>query len=132
MATRHEYTTEHLEAIAEKLKSMPKVEKKHQRHSKQSAVKFLATEIGLMQQRGYTIEAIAEALKGEGFDIATTTLKNYLQRAKASKIPEKTTIRAKKTPTAKSKQSTQSQRMAADKDDASKASFSINEDTDDI
>ena len=35
-----------------------------------------------MQQRGYTLEEVAEGLRGRGLAITTPTLKNYLQRAK--------------------------------------------------
>jgi hypothetical protein len=37
-----------------------------------------------LQQRGYTIEEVAESLRGHGFEITTPTLKNYLQRAKSA------------------------------------------------
>jgi len=84
------YTTEQLESIAEKLRGMPVVEKKKQEHSKQEAVKVLSKEIVLMQRRGYTLDQISEALRGEGLAVATPTLKSYLQRAKPA---------SKKTPT---------------------------------
>lgn len=76
------YTIEQLDAIAEKLKQMPPVEKRNQEVSKQEAVKVLAKEIVATQKRGYTLEQISEALRGNGLDIATGTLKSYLQRAK--------------------------------------------------
>jgi methionine synthase II (cobalamin-independent) len=76
------YTTEQLETIASKLRDMPPVEKKKQEHSKQEAVRLLSKEIAILQKRGYTLDQISEALKGEGLDIATPTLKSYLQRAK--------------------------------------------------
>ena len=82
------YTTEQLEAIALKLRAMPPIEKKKQQHSKQEAVKVLAREIAAMQKRGYTLDHISKVLRGEGLDVATPTLKSYLQRAKpASKQP---------------------------------------------
>jgi methionine synthase II (cobalamin-independent) len=82
------YTTGQLEAIAAKLRDMPPVEKKQQEHSKQEAVRILAKEIAALQKRGYTLDQIAETLRGEGLNIATPTLKSYLQRAKpARKAP---------------------------------------------
>lgn len=82
------YTIEQIDEIAEKLRQMPPVEKRNQEVSKQEAVKVLAKEIVAMQKRGYTLEQISEALKGNGLDIATGTLKSYLQRAKpARKAP---------------------------------------------
>ena len=79
------YTYEQLEAIAEKLRGMPKIEKKQREHSKQQAVKMLSREIVSLQKRGYTLDQISESLRGEGLSIATPTLKNYLQRAKPEK-----------------------------------------------
>ena len=79
------YSNEKLGAIAAKLKTMPVIEKKKQEHSKQDAVKVLAKEIAALQKRGYTLDQIAETLRGEGLDITTPTLKSYLQRIKAAK-----------------------------------------------
>lgn len=79
------YSNEKLGAIAAKLKTMPVIEKKKQEHSKQDAVKVLAKEIAALQKRGYTLDQIAETLRGEGLDITTPTLKSYLQRIKAGK-----------------------------------------------
>ena len=78
------YTTEKIEAIAAKLRELPIIEKKKQEHSKQEVVKILSKEIALMQKRGYTLDQISEALRGEGLAVATPTLKSYLQRAKSA------------------------------------------------
>ena len=86
------YTTEQLEAIAAKLREMPLIEKKKQEHSKQEAVKLLSKEIASMQKRGYTLDQISEALRGEGLAVATPTLKSYLQRAKPAS--KKTIVQA--------------------------------------
>ncbi len=77
------YTLEKIEAIANKLRAMPPVEKKKQEHSKIETVKMLRSEIAAMQKRGYSLDQVSEALRGEGLDILTPTLKNYLQRVKA-------------------------------------------------
>lgn len=79
------YTVEMMDAIAKKLRDMPPVEKKHQGYSKQEAVRVIAAEIIEMQNRGYTLQQIAEILKGDGFILSTPTLKSYLQRAKPAK-----------------------------------------------
>ena len=79
------YSNEKLEAISAKLKTMPVIEKKKQEHNKQDAIKVLAKEIAALQKRGYTLDQIAETLRGEGLDITTPTLKSYLQRIKAGK-----------------------------------------------
>ncbi len=76
------YTQEQIEAIAESLRKLPPVEKKKEELSKFDAVKALSKEIAGMQKKGYSFEQIANALKASGLDIATPTLKSYLQRAK--------------------------------------------------
>ncbi len=125
------YTNEKLEAIAAKLKNMPVIEKKKQEHSKQDAVKLLSKEIALLQKRGYTLDQIAETLRGEGLDITTPTLKSYLQRIKAgknkdSKMAHKT--ESQKTVTPVNKQATET----GQKSKESKASFTPKPDSDDI
>lgn len=135
------YTNEKLEAIAAKLKNMPIIEKKKQEHSKQDAVKFLSKEIALLQKRGYTLDQIAETLRGEGFDITTPTLKSYLQRIKAGKNKEQ------KEPNSELKKYTKKEQQnritPEDKkqddthqldtsDQSSKASFTPKPDSDDI
>ena len=46
-------------------------------------VSQLADESSPCSSAGYTIEEVAESLRGRGLDITTPTLKNYLQRAKS-------------------------------------------------
>lgn len=120
------YTTEQIGAIAAKLHDMPPVEKKKQTYSKQEAVRVLSKEIAALQKRGYTLDQIAETLRGEGLSIATPTLKSYLQRAKP----------ASKKATAQAPGDTPSARPAANKPemsaDTSKATFTPKPDTDDI
>jgi len=89
------YTNEKLDAIAAKLKAMPVIEKKKQEHSKQDAIKRLSKEIVALQKRGYTLDQIAETLRGEGLEITTPTLKSYLQRIKSGK--QKNSTPAQKT-----------------------------------
>ena len=117
------YTTEQLEAIAAKLREMPLIEKKKQEHSKQEAVKLLSKEIALMQKRGYTLDQISEALRGEGLAVATPTLKSYLQRAKPA---------SKKQPV-QAQEDTPPPRPSVKKTtDASKATFTPKPDSSDI
>ena len=85
------YTAEQLETIAAKLRQMPPAEKKKRDFSRQEAVKILAKEIAALQRRGYSLEQISESLRGEGLDVATPTLKNYLQRSKPAKKNHPTT-----------------------------------------
>ena len=48
-------------------------------------MKLLAREIEGLQRRGYSLEQIAEMLKGGGLVVSTPTLKSYLSRAKATR-----------------------------------------------
>lgn len=84
-------TIEKIEKIAEKLRSMPAVENKQRQASNQEAIKLLAKDIKGMQQRGYTLEQIADILKNNELAVAAPTLRSYLQRAKGGSI-KKTTL----------------------------------------
>jgi hypothetical protein len=119
------YTTEQLEAIAAKLREMPPIEKKKQEHSKQEAVKILAKDIAAMQKRGYSLDQISEALRGEGLAVATPTLKSYLQRAKSAKG-------ASVRPSTDTPRPAPQQRPEKKKSDASKATFTPKADSTDI
>lgn len=119
------YTTEQLDNIAAKLRDMPAVEKPKQELSKQAAVAVLVREITSLRKRGYTLVQIAEALRGEGLDIATPTLKNYLQRTKPAP-KNKAKSPAKKTADTPLPPST-SKRTGA-----SRSAFPAGADTDDI
>jgi hypothetical protein len=81
-----EYTLELAERLVEKLRAMPPKAPSKRRLDKQGLVKHLAEEIASLQQRGYTIEEVAESLRGHGLDITTPTLKNYLQRARGKRV----------------------------------------------
>jgi hypothetical protein len=91
------YTIEKIEAIAEKFRNMPPPEQEKMHCSKQEAVSMLYKEIQALQKRGYKLEQIAEALRGEGLEITTPTLKSYLQRAQLQKQKPKPTPGKKKT-----------------------------------
>ena len=77
-----EYTLETARRLAEDLRAIPPKDPAQRRLDKQGMVRELAGEIVALQERGYTIEEVAESLRGRGLDITTPTLKNYLQRAK--------------------------------------------------
>ncbi|CAA9892575.1 Protein MobC [Candidatus Methylobacter favarea] len=132
------YSNEQLEAIAAKLKTMPVIEKKKQEHSKQDAVKVLSKEIALLQKRGYTLDQIAETLRGEGLDITTPTLKSYLQRIKAGKnkgLKEPDNVQKKDTQKEHKMTLTPEHKKPADTDQSessSKAAFTPKPDSDDI
>jgi hypothetical protein len=77
-----DYTVESANRMAEALRAIPPKDPAKRKLDKQGMVRLLAGELVALQQRGYTIEEVAESLRGRGFDITTPTLKNYLQRAK--------------------------------------------------
>jgi hypothetical protein len=77
-----EYTLEMAEKMAEKLRALPPIDESRRRLNKQKVVNHLAAEIISLQQRGYTLEQVADSLRGVGLDITTPTLKSYLQRTK--------------------------------------------------
>ena len=79
-----DYTLESADRIAETLRAIPAKDPSKRRLDKQGMVRHVAPEIVALQERGYTLEEIAESLRGCGLDITTPTLKNYLQRAKGA------------------------------------------------
>jgi hypothetical protein len=77
-----DYTLAAARRLAEELRAIPAKDPSQRRLDKQGMVRELAEELIALQKRGYTMEEIAESLRGRGLDITTLTLKNYLQRAK--------------------------------------------------
>jgi hypothetical protein len=77
-----EYTLETARRLVDELHAIPPKDPSKRRLDKQAMVKELADEIIALQQRGYTIEEVAESLRERGLEITTPTLKNYLQRVK--------------------------------------------------
>jgi hypothetical protein len=76
------YTLEQTEEMVSALRALPAMDSSKRRLTKQAVVKHLARELAALQARGYTMEQIAECLRGIGFEISTPTLKSYLQRVK--------------------------------------------------
>jgi hypothetical protein len=91
------YTAAQVEEIASKLRELPTIEPPPKDLTKQEVVKMLAREIKSLQKRGYSLEQIANSLKGEGLDISTPTLKSYLQKAKTPTKPKTTEKEISKT-----------------------------------
>jgi hypothetical protein len=77
-----EYTVEEVDRFGDALLALPEMEPAQRKLDKQGAVKRLKEKIALIQQRGYTLEQIAENLTTAGLQLTTPTLKSYLQRAK--------------------------------------------------
>src|ERR1035438_8778202 len=74
-----------VEQLRSTLKAVPKAPTASLDTTKQDAVRLLAREIEGLQRRGYSLEQIAEMLKGGGLVVSTPTLKSYLSRAKAAR-----------------------------------------------
>ena len=90
-------TVEQVEAIAERLRTLPPIENRQRIVSKQESIKMLTTEITALQARGYTLQQIAELLTNEKLEIGTPTLKSYLQRSKSSgkkALPKRKPVKA--------------------------------------
>jgi hypothetical protein len=78
-----DYTLENANRLVEELRAIPPKDPSKRKLDKQGMVRILANELVALQQRGYTIEEVAESLRGRGLEITTPTLKNYLQRTKS-------------------------------------------------
>jgi hypothetical protein len=78
------YAADKAESIAAKLRALPPKQKEHDLN-RRDMVNVLAKELHELQKRGYTLEEIGETLRGEGFDIATPTLRTYLHSNPHSK-----------------------------------------------
>jgi hypothetical protein len=76
------YTLEQTEEMERAIRALPAMDSSKRRLNKQAVVKRLSRELASLQARGYTMEQIAECLRGIGFEISTPTLKSYLQRVK--------------------------------------------------
>src|ERR1035438_5501649 len=74
-----------VEQLRSTLRAVPKAPTAGVDTTKQEAVKLLAREIEGLQRRGYSLEQIAEMLKGGGLIVSTPTLKSYLSRAKTAR-----------------------------------------------
>ncbi|WP_137808374.1 hypothetical protein [Pseudomonas sp. G(2018)] len=93
---------ETIENLQESLKSLPVVEVKKREVSKPEAVQMLAAQVAELQEKGYTIEMIAEIFTARGLEIKPQTLKSYLTRAKGQKGQKKRGSKAPAKPPAKS------------------------------
>jgi hypothetical protein len=76
------YTRAQARKLADGLRSLPTPEQERRNLDKQGMVTYLAAEIIGLQERGYTLEQVALALRSAGLDITKATLKTYLRRMK--------------------------------------------------
>jgi hypothetical protein len=76
------YTRAQARKVADGLRSLPTAEQERRMLDKQGMVTYLAAEIIGLQERGYTLEQVAQILRSAGLDITKATLKTYLHRMK--------------------------------------------------
>jgi hypothetical protein len=81
------YTRAQARKVADGLRSLPTAQKERRNLDKQGMVTYLAAEIIGLQERGYTLEQVAQALRSAGLDITKATLKTYLRRMKQKARP---------------------------------------------
>ncbi len=84
------YLVARLEALKAELAALPEADRKNQEVNKQEeSVRFLAEEIGALQQRGYTMEEmIPRVLPEKDVEITRATLKSYMREV-SSKGPRR-------------------------------------------
>ncbi len=76
---------EQIERLRAALKEAPEVPPGSADTTKQEAVRLLAGDIQALQQRGYSLEQVAEMFRSGGLVLTTPTLKSYLSRAKGGR-----------------------------------------------
>lgn len=77
-----EYTVDQVDQVGAGLLALPPLDASKRKLDKQAAVRRIKDQIATVQQRGYTLEQIAQSMTEVGIQITTPTLKSYLQRAK--------------------------------------------------
>lgn len=118
------YSEEQVEALRSKLREAPA--KASKSYSKREVISLLREEIKELQKRGYTLESIAEMIRGEGIGISTATLRLYMQKSAPAKSG-----RDKKKSEDTPRRAAAAIKGAADVA-ASKATFTPKPDSDDI
>lgn len=71
-----------VDSVVEKFKNLPEPPRDKAVISLREAIKELAPSIAVLREKGHSLDDIAKLLSGEGIEIASLTLKNYLQRPK--------------------------------------------------
>jgi len=79
------YTLEDANRLRELMRAAPDKAPNQRRMDKQAIVREVIDEIAAMQERGYTLEEVAELWATGGFEVTLPTLKSYLQRARKTR-----------------------------------------------
>lgn len=78
------YTAAQIDAIREKLRSLPEIDDNRRELNKQQAVQRMADEVGALRARGYSLQQIVDLLASDGVQISVHSLKTYLTKAKST------------------------------------------------
>lgn len=78
------YTGEEVEKFAATLDALPAIDTSNRKYNKKETIRLIAKHITAARKRGYSLEQIAESLRGEGLGIADPTLRNYMSQNKRS------------------------------------------------
>ncbi len=79
------YTLEDANRLRELMRAAPDKAPNQRRMDKQAIVREVIDEIAAMQERGYTLEEVAELWATGGFEVTLPTLKSYLQRTRKTR-----------------------------------------------
>ena len=78
------YPLSKVQEIAAKAQALQPPPAEKRELNKSEVIKELSGEIASLQKKGFSLEAIAQFLNGEGVEISSSTLKSYLQRSKVA------------------------------------------------
>jgi len=81
---------ERIEAAKSRLRALPEKPKAPKALSIAEAIRQIKNEVRAALKRGYTFDEIAQALKEDGIDVGTPTLKSYVSRSNKKRPPAKT------------------------------------------
>jgi len=81
---------ERIEAAKSRLRALPEKPKAPKAFSIAEAIRQIKNEVRAALKRGYTFDEIAQALKEDGIDVGTPTLKSYVSRGNKKRPPAKT------------------------------------------
>jgi len=85
---------ERIEAAKSRLRALPEKPKAPKTLSIAEAIRQIKNEVRAALKRGYTFDEIAQALKEDGIDVGTPTLKSYVSRSNKKRPPAKTASNA--------------------------------------
>jgi hypothetical protein len=76
--------------LRQKLDALPEQDAAEREVSKQDAVALMARQVRQLQQRGYSMDAVAQFISSHGLQISTHALRSYLSRAQRTTASKRT------------------------------------------